>query len=218
MDGDNDDKKDSNSLKTTLIGDSGVGKTCIIRRFVSNEFSDETLPTDGVNYSKREISFEDKTVQLDIWDTAGQEQYRSLGKHFYKDSFIVILVYDVTIKESFENLKNVWLDDVTNYGEEIKVLAVVGNKCDLYEREAVPEEDWRAFAVEHGDLFMNCSSKDGTNIDALFDSCFKKYFNPEFYVEVVEVKKRDENSLVIKNKKKKKNKSEESKKKKCCSW
>ena len=68
--------------------------------------------------------------------------------------------------------------DVTNYGEEIKVLAVVGNKCDLYEREAVPEEDGRAFAVEHGALFMNCSAKDGTNIDALFDACVKKYFNP----------------------------------------
>ena len=217
MEGEGEAKKDQNSLKITLIGDSGVGKTCIIRRFTSNEFSEDTLSSDGMSYSTKEITHEDQKIQLDVWDTAGQEKYRSLGKHFYKDSFIVFLVYDVTIKESFENLKNVWLEDVTNYGEEIKVLAVVGNKCDLYEREAVPEEDGRAFAVEHGALFMNCSAKDGTNIDVLFDACVKKYFNPEFYVEVVEIKKRDENSLVIKNKKKKKNKTEESKKKKCCS-
>ena len=214
MDGDNDDKKDSNSLKITLIGDSGVGKTCIIRRFVSNEFSDETLSTDGVNYSKKEISFEDKTVQLDIWDTAGQEQYRSLGKHFYKDSFIVILVYNITSKETFENLKNIWLDDVINFGEEYKVLAVVGNKCDLYEQEAVPEEDGRKFAQEHDAIFMNVSARDGTNINTLFDYCVKKYFDPNFQVDVIEERKRDENSVVIKRRKKKK--STDDTKKKCC--
>ena len=100
------------SFKLIVIGDSGVGKTCIIRRFVSNEFSDETLSTDGVNYSKKEISFEDKTVQLDLWDTAGQEQYRSLTKIFYKDAAAAILVYDITRKDSFLELKNYWYDQV----------------------------------------------------------------------------------------------------------
>ena len=211
-----EDKKDSNSLKITLIGDSGVGKTCIIRRFTSNEFDINSFSTDGVSYSKKEIVYEDKTIQLDLWDTAGQEQYRSLGKHFYKDSFIVILVYNITVKSSFDNLKNVWLDDITNFGEEYKVLAIVGNKSDLYEQEAVPEQEARKFAEEHNAIFMYVSAKNGTNIDELFDACIKKYFDPNFQVNVSEVKKRDEDSYVIKNKKKKNNKNKEKSKGGCC--
>ena len=210
----NEDKKNSNSLKITLIGDSGVGKTCIIRRFTSNEFDSNSLSTDGVSYSKKEITYEDKTIQLDLWDTAGQEQYRSLGKHFYKDSFIVLLVYNITVKESFDNLKNVWLDDITNFGEEYKVLAIVGNKCDLYEQEAVPEIEARNFAEKHNAIFMNVSARDGTNINTLFDYCVKKYFDPNFQVDVVEEKKRDENSVVIKRRKRKKDTGNS--KKKCC--
>ena len=193
-----------------------MGKTCIIRRFVSNEFSDETLSTDGVNYSKKEISFEDKTVQLDLWDTAGQEQYRSLGKHFYKDSFIVILVYNITSKETFENLKNIWLDDVINFGEEYKVLAVVGNKCDLYEQEAVPEEEARKFAEENNAIFMNVSAKNGDNIDLLFETCVKKFFDPELHVNIRKIKDKNDDSLVIKNKHKKGKKEKEKEKKSCC--
>ena len=209
-----DDKKPQNSIKITLIGDSGVGKTCIIRRYTLNEFTAESLTTDGVSYSKKDIMHGDEKIQLDLWDTAGQEKYRSLGKHFYKDSFIVILVYNITSRETFENLKNVWLEDVMTYGEKYKVLAVVGNKCDLYEQEAVPEEDGRKFAEENNALFMNVSARDGTNINTLFDYCVKKYFDPNFQVDVVEEKKRDENSVVIKRKKKKKDTGNS--KKKCC--
>ena len=211
---DEEDKKSQNSIKITLIGDSGVGKTCIIRRYTSNEFPAESLTTDGVSYSKKEVMYGDEKIQLDLWDTAGQEKYRSLGKHFYKDSFIVILVYNITSRESFENLKNVWLEDVMNYGEKYKVLAVVGNKCDLYEQEAVPEEDGRKFAEENNALFMNVSARDGTNINTLFDYCVKKYFDPNFQVDVIEERKRDENSVVIKRRKKKK--STDDTKKKCC--
>ena len=182
---DEEDKKETNSIKITLIGDSGVGKTCIIRRYTLNEFNANNLSTDGVSYSKREVAYEDKKIQLDLWDTAGQEKYRSLGKHFYKDAFIVILVYNITIKETFNNLKNIWLDDVINFGEKYKVLAVVGNKCDLYEKEAIPEEEGRQFAKEHNALFMYVSAKDGTNIDMLFDACVKKYFDPNFQLDIV---------------------------------
>ena len=211
---DKEDKKVQNSIKITLIGDSGVGKTCIIRRFTLDEFSAESYATDGINYSKKDIKHGDEMVQLDLWDTAGQEKYRSLGKHFYKDSFIVILVYNITSKESFENLKNVWLEDVTNYGEKYKVLAVVGNKCDLYEQEAVPEEDARKFAEEHDAIFVNVSARDGTNIFNLFDYCVKKYFDPTFQVDVEEVKKRDENSVIIQRRKRTKKNVQGNKK--CC--
>ena len=212
----NEDKKDTSSIKITLIGDSGVGKTCIIGRFTSNRFDTDSLSTEGVSYSKKEYQYKDKILQLDLWDTAGQEKYRSLGKHFYKDSFIVILVYDITIRETFDNLKNIWLDDITNFGEEYKVLAIVGNKCDLYEQEAVSEEEARQFATEHDAIYMTVSAKNGTNINELFNACLNNYFEPNFQGNINELKKKMEDSIVIKNKKKKKDKKKEKEKKGCC--
>ena len=206
-----DSKKNSLSIKTTLIGDSGVGKTCIIQRYMNNEFSDNIPSTNGVGYSKKDILIDDKKIQLDIWDTAGQEEYRSLGKHFYKDSYIVLLVYNITNKESFDNLKNIWYEDLIKYGEEYKVLAVVANKCDLYEQEAISEKEARQFANEIKAIFMNVSAKNGNNIDLLFESCVKKYLDPKFQVQIEEKKKEDENSIIIRKKIKKK-----TGKKSCC--
>ena len=211
-----EDKKDLNSIKITLIGDSGVGKTCIIGRFTSDQFDENSLSTEGVSYSKIEYYYENKILNLDLWDTAGQEKYRSLGKHFYKDSFIVLLVYDVTLRQSFENLKKIWLEDITNFGEEYKVLAIVGNKCDLYEKEVVSEEEARQFAKENDAIYMNVSAKKGTNIKELFNACFQKYLEPNFQVNIKELKKKMEDSYVIKNKKKKDDKKKEKERKGCC--
>lgn len=211
---DEDTKKNPLSIKTTLIGDSGVGKTCIIRRYVSNDFSFNLSSTNGVSYSKKELIIDNKKIQLDIWDTAGQEEYRSLGKHFYKDSYIVLLIYNIAKRESFDNLKNIWYEDLLKYGEEYKVLAVVGNKCDLYEQEAVPEEEARQFADEKNALFMNVSAKNGDNIDLLFESCLKKYFDPSFQFQIEERKKADLDSIIIR---KSKRQSVQNYKRGCCS-
>ena len=211
---DEDTKKNPLSIKTTLIGDSGVGKTCIIRRYISNDFSFNLSSTNGVSYSKKELIIDNKKIQLDIWDTAGQEEYRSLGKHFYKDSYIVLLIYNIAKRESFDNLKNIWYEDLLKYGEEYKVLAVVGNKCDLYEQEAVPEEEARQFAHEKNALFMNVSAKNGDNIDLLFESCLKKYFDPSFLFQIEERKKADLDSIIIR---KSKRQSVQNYKRGCCS-
>ena len=211
-----EDKKDLNSIKITLIGDSGVGKTCIIGRFTSDQFDENSLSTEGVSYSKIEYYYENKILNLDLWDTAGQEKYRSLGKHFYKDSFIVLLVYDVTLRQSFENLKKIWLEDITNFGEEYKVLAIVGNKCDLYEKEVVSEEEARQFAKENDAIYLNVSAKNGTNIKELFNACFQKYLEPNFQVNIKELKKKMADSYMIKNKKKKDDKKKEKERKGCC--
>ena len=126
------------------------------------------------------------------------------------------MVYNVTLRESFENLKNIWLDDITNFGEEFKVLAIAGNKCDLYEQEAVSEDEARTFAKEHDAIYMNVSAKEGTNIKELFNACIKKYFEQNFQVNIQEKKKKMEDSIVIKNKKKKNEKKKEKEKKGCC--
>ena len=211
-----DNKKNPNNIKITLIGDSGVGKSSIINRYTHNKYDENVEVTHSLGYNKKEYEYDGKKYQLDIWDTAGQEQYRSLGKHFYKDSFIIILVYDITSKESFINLEKVWIEDIENFAEKSRVLAIVGSKKDLYEEnEAVTFEDGEKFAQEHDAIFMEVSAKVGTNIDLLFESCVKRYFDPDFQVVVKEIKKRDDTSQIIRKKRHKKKK--EDKDKKCCS-
>ena len=99
-------------LKITLIGDSGAGKTCIINRYINDDFFSNKISTMGVSCSNKLVKEDNKLLRVDLWDTAGQEQYRALGSHFYKDSYVIILVYDITNRESFENLKIVWYKDL----------------------------------------------------------------------------------------------------------
>ena len=108
--------------KVILVGESGVGKTCIIVRFVSEEYKEETISTTGASYASKIIEFADykKSIQFQIWDTAGQEKYRGLTKLFYKDAKIVILVYDMTRRKSFDEIKNYWYNQIKeNSSEEI---------------------------------------------------------------------------------------------------
>ena len=213
-----DEEKENNSgIKITLVGNSGVGKTCIILRYTTKEFDENVITTKGANYSLQKIEIDGKEYQLDIWDTAGQEHYRSLGKHFYKDAFIVILVYDVTNKKSFEDLKNSWFHDLNRYGEKCTVLGIVGNKCDLYEQEMVTEEEGRKFAEETNALFMLVSAKNGDNIDNLFTSLVKKYLEPTFQVQVDENSEKKEGSVKIKKRsKQEEDKIKERRSKGCC--
>ena len=207
----------SESVKITLIGNSGVGKTCIIQRYTLGQYDDNSSTTRGANYSFKTIIKNDKKIKLDLWDTAGQEQYRSLGKHFYKDSYIVILVYDITNLDSFNDLKNIWYQDLIKYGEKYNIIAIVGNKCDLYEQEAVKEEEAREFANSINSLFMLVSAKNGDNINSLFEAIIDKYLEPEFSSKVEEMKERAEGSMKIrKPKSSEEKKYQQLRKKGCC--
>ena len=177
------------SLKVTLLGSSGVGKTCIIKRYTEGNFDEGSQSTSGASYSQKYVEIGNKTIQLDLWDTAGQEKYRSLGRHFYKDAYIVCLVYDITSMESFLDLKDKWYADLKTYGEKYTVLAVVGSKSDCYEKEEVPEEEAREYAKSIGAIFMLTSAKYGDNIDKLFESLIRKYLGPEFEKKISEMKK-----------------------------
>lgn len=105
--------------KIILLGESGVGKTCIINRYVEDKFSDEQEISMGAGFSSKELRLSDNQLcKLDIWDTAGSEKFRSINKIFYQESAIAILVYDITNKKSFEEIQNYWVEEVKNNGPE----------------------------------------------------------------------------------------------------
>ena len=168
--------------KVVLLGDSGVGKTCIISRYISGAFDQNSPSTNGASYASKIINFEqlNKSISLDIWDTAGQEKYKSLTKFFYKDAAVAILVYDVTQKESFENMKGYWFQQLQEFGSKDLILGVAGNKCDMYEKEEVNENDAKQFAESIGAFFQITSAKNNTGIQDLFMDAANRFVNPDF--------------------------------------
>lgn len=112
------DPTQSENVKVTLLGSSGVGKTCIIKRYTEKRFDANSTSTSGASYSQQNLEIGNKRLVLDLWDTAGQEKFRSLGRHFYKDAYIVCLVYDITNAESFNDLKVKWYKDLQQFGEK----------------------------------------------------------------------------------------------------
>ena len=106
------------TCKVVLVGDSGVGKTCINNRFIENKYSANVVPNSAASFATKNITFDEyggKTVKFEIWDTAGQEQYRSIGKVFYKGAGGAVLIYEITNKKSFENIKEYWYKQIKEY-------------------------------------------------------------------------------------------------------
>ena len=172
--------------KVVLLGDSGVGKTCIIARYISGSFDKNSTTTNGASFCSKNVRFDQlgKNLLLDIWDTAGQEKYKALTKFFYKDAAVCILVYDVTRKESFESLKDYWYSQLKENSEPDIVIGVAGNKCDLYENEEVKEDEAREWAKEIGAVFELTSAQNNTGINDLFLNVGYKFLDPSFKPEI----------------------------------
>ena len=186
-------------IKVTLIGESSVGKTCIINKYCKNVFDSNVDSTLGANYSQKKIERAGKRIRLDLWDTAGQEKYRAIGRHFYKESYIVCLVYDITNKESFESIKTIWYPELTEYGEKYKIIALIGNKLDKYLEEQVSEEQGKKFAGEINAIFKRTSALDGTGIADLFDQLVDKYLREIKHQDIKEdISKKEENIKIKK--------------------
>ena len=113
-----DEDEVAQTCKVVLLGESGVGKTCIIARFINNTFEENLISTTGASYAGKTMTFDEfggKSIKFEIWDTAGQEKYRSLTKIFYKDAGAAILVYDITRKESFEEIQKYWINQIKEF-------------------------------------------------------------------------------------------------------
>ncbi|GFP80741.1 RAS-related protein ric1 [Phtheirospermum japonicum] len=145
-------------FKLLLIGDSGVGKSCLLLRFADDSYLDSYISTIGVDFKIRTVEQDGKTIKLQIWDTAGQERFRTITSSYYRGAHGIIIVYDVTDQESFNNVKQ-WLNEIDRYASENVNKLLVGNKCDLADNRAVSYDTAKAFADEIGIPFMETSAK-----------------------------------------------------------
>ena len=175
--------ENAKSVKAVLLGESGVGKTCIIARFINNTFENNIMSTTGASYAGKTMTFDEfqgKCIKFEIWDTAGQEKYRALTKIFYKDAKVAILVYDITRKESFDEIKSYWYNQIKESAPKDIVIGVAANKCDLYDNEAVSEDEARKFADEIGAVFRLTSANTNTGIEELFKNIGCRILDPNY--------------------------------------
>ena len=162
-------------IKMILLGDSGVGKTSIIGRYVDDSFSNDEASSSSMTYIQKKIKINNQKINLSIWDTVGQEKYRSLTKLFFKDTKMVILVYAINKKETFDGLiywLNLYKDSI---GDEA-TLGVAGNKSDLFLEQQVDEEEAKKFAENNQALFSLVSAKENkAELDSYINNLVKEY-------------------------------------------
>ena len=169
-------------IKLILIGDSGVGKTSLLNRFVTEEFSQTYKATIGADFMRKEIVVDDKHVSLQLWDTAGQERFQSLGSSFYRGADACILVYDITLQKSFDSIiswKQEFLSQCGPNNPETFPFMVVGNKCDLEVDRAVSLAKSNQWARDQDLPLIEASAKDNIRIEEIFIEIAKKTLKRE---------------------------------------
>jgi small GTP-binding protein len=218
-DDDDDDEDEYIPCKIVLLGEAGVGKTSIITRYISGSFSQIVMTSTGSSFVAKKIEIEDKKkVKLQIWDTAGQEKYRSLAKIFYQSAAVAVLVYDITLKKSFEQIKEYWVKEIKENAPEDIIIAIAANKSDDYLNQEVTIDEGKELAKSLDALFICTSAKLGNGIDDLFKLSGEKFLNPNKNIAESYMNKNE--LLEQMNKKKieeiKKGNAKNKKKNKCC--
>ena len=207
------DKKDYNYLfKVLILGDSFVGKTNMLKRFLNDEFDMNTKETVGVEFGSKNFILGEKKdiIKAQIWDTAGQERYRSVTKAYYKGAKGALLVYDITRKSTFENIDNWLIDLKTNADKDILIL-LIGNKSDLNGKREISEEEARTKAEQYNIAFLETSAKNGDNIDKAFTQLIEQVYNVNMSMlqSNVEIEENNGDGVNLVNK-------DDTKKKGCC--
>ena len=153
--------------KIMVLGESKVGKTSLIKRFTKDQFGGVYLTTVGMDFQDKIIEIEDKKIRLQVWDTAGQERFRNVTKSYFQSSHGLLVVYDITDKESFEKI-NFWMKNIKENAPENAKLILVGNKCDLANERQVSYEEGEKKASDYNIKFFESSAKEGTNVKEFF--------------------------------------------------
>ena len=186
----------TNTFKILTIGESGVGKTSILRRFVENKFLKNHLATIGIDFKTKTLTINDQEIKLKIWDTAGQERFRNITTQYYKGADGIVLVYDVTDEASFDKIKD-WMDQIlSNTNKDEICLILLGNKCDI-EKRSISYEQGKTLANELQVNFFETSAQTGQNIKDAFET---------LTADIMKKKKigGDNNNIDLKKNKKKK--------------
>merc|ERR1712127_853951 len=154
-------------FKYIIIGDTGVGKSCLLLQFTDKRFRQQHDLTIGVEFGSRTVKINDENIKLQIWDTAGQESFKSITRSYYRGAAGALLVYDITRKETFNHLTR-WLEEVRQNGNPDIMVMLIGNKADLDNRRQVSTEEGERFAKENGLIFLETSAKTAFNVEQAF--------------------------------------------------
>lgn len=192
-------------LKIMLIGDSNVGKTSLIKKYCDNHFSKTYISTVGIDFQIKYLTFEKKKIKLQIWDTTGQERYRVLAKNCYNSSDGFIIIYDITKRESFNNVNN-WIEQIYEMAPNYAKSILFGNKNDLNDIREVKIDEGKNLAKKFNIKFYETSAKEGTNTKEGFESIVK-----EIIGDIASVKASKRETIFLKGKNHKKEEKES-----CC--
>jgi Ras-related protein Rab-8A len=154
-------------IKLLMIGDSGVGKTCLLLRYANDSFSPTFITTIGIDFKIKNISLQDTRIKLQIWDTAGQERFRTITTSYFRGAQGILLVYDVTDRRSFESIRN-WVSQIQMHADVHVNKILVGNKCDMHDDKVISTEEGQKLADEFGIPFWECSAKKNVHVDDAF--------------------------------------------------
>ena len=160
--------------KILLLGDSSVGKTCFLLYYTENTFQEIHLSSIGLDCKFKEVQLKNgETTKIQIWDTAGQDRFRAIARNYFKGAHGIILIYDITNRESFENVEN-WINQIQEEVSEKVCIVLVGNKIDLEDKRLVSTEEGKKMAEEFGLMFFECSCKTGDNVNETFQELVEK--------------------------------------------
>ena len=185
------------SFKIVLLGESGVGKTSIISQFMNHSFNPSVQSSINCQFVTKALEFPEfnKTLKFNIWDTVGQERYRSLAKMFYKNANAIVLVYDITSPSSFNAIKKFWYSETKNNADNDPIYVLVANKIDLLENERISNKEGENYAKEIKAIFVKTSAFLGSDINIIFEKIGKRIIKAE---NEIKKRKQDLNSINLK--------------------
>lgn len=163
-------------FKTLIIGDSSVGKSNLLLRFSDNVFHDTFLPTIGVDFKIKNVNVYDKSIKLNIWDTAGQDRFKTITQAYYKGANGIVVVFDITDRITFDHVQN-WFQEIKKNAGEGVVRVLVGNKADLQDSRAVQKSEAEELAKSLGVFYIETSAKTGENVDSVFINLSRQIYD-----------------------------------------